>query len=144
MHIFDSQIIPQHPVYVLNHWEMGFQKMYAAVWNRSGFKKKIKLQFILIFPISRKNQLIFWSIARIWRKTPKERAILWPIFYFFCESIQTIYIQSRAKFWDIWTHFSLKMPIFRRFPTPFCLYKTYRKSHKIGVQPSWPSLRKWS
>ena len=103
-----------------------------------------KLQFILIFPISRKNQLLFWSIARIWRKTAQERAILWPIFSFFCESIQTIYIQSRTKFWDIWTHFSLKMAIFRRFSTPFCLYKTYRKSEKMIVRPSWPSLRKWT
>ena len=54
-------------------------------------------------------------------KMPKKGPSNKQFFIFFCKSTQTICIQSRANFWDIWTHFSLKIAIFRRFLTPFCL-----------------------
>ena len=60
-------------------------------------------------------------------KMPKKGPSNWQFFHFFLQIHSNHLYTSRANFWDIWTHFSLKIAIFRQFLTPFYLITNIRK-----------------
>ena len=50
----------------------GLSENVATVWNLSGFKNKINLYFVLIFPFPRKSQLFFGQSLKFYAKRPKK------------------------------------------------------------------------